>query len=371
MAATQRPGKAGYTSLYNDDDIDGLQTDPARAFARCPSERSVWPEYASSLLSRLGFTWFDPMVKLGTKTPLEMSDLWLLHDNESSAKNCSEFDVLWQNEVRRVAEINAAELAGNRHEQQADSSHTEDGQGTAMPTLIRPMFHFCGAEVLRAGLLLLLSNCAKWMMPLLVQQILLLVEGSEEARVSSENAYFLAIAVGLCTVVDFLCNAHYTWCTLKAAWHVRQSLVGLLFAKVTRLSPGTRASYSQGKITNMMSQDVERARWIVRVFNDLWMIPLRFAVALTLVIHVLGAVSALAGLVVIIVLVPITRIFIRKLRAFQKKILKHTDERVKQTQEVMSGIRIIKLMAWESSFAEKIGLSRDGELKAIRKSAVY
>jgi hypothetical protein len=66
-------------------------------------------------------------------------------------------------------------------------------------------------------------------------------------------------------------------------------------------------------------QDVERARWIVRVFNDLWMIPLRFGVALALVVHVLGAVSALAGLGAIVVLVPITRTFIRKLRTFQKR----------------------------------------------------
>jgi hypothetical protein len=79
--------------------------------------------------------------------------------------------------------------------------------------------------VLRAGGLLLLGNCAKWLMPLLMQQILLLVEGSHEAWVQPENAYLLAIAVGLCTAVDFMCSAHYTWFTLKAAWHVRQSLV--------------------------------------------------------------------------------------------------------------------------------------------------
>jgi|EP01047_Picozoa_sp_COSAG01_P087096 hypothetical protein len=37
----------------------------------------------------------------------------------------------------------------------------------------------------------------------------------------------------------------------------------------------------------------------------------------------------------------------------------------------MSGIRIIKFMNWEASFADKIGSSRDKELRAIRQSAVY
>ena len=51
----------------------------------------------------------------------------------------------------------------------------------------------------------------------------------------------------------------------KAGWRLREGLVALLFAKVCTLSPGTRSSYSSGKITNMMSQDCDRLRWMVRV----------------------------------------------------------------------------------------------------------
>jgi hypothetical protein len=214
----QRAGGYTYASLYSRDDGDGDDhndaTHPARAFATCPSERSVWPEYTSGWLSRIGFLWFSPMVALGSAVPVEMSDLWLVHENESSAKNCGQFEELWEEEVRRVARLNDASDGGGAGPAAA-----------ATPTLIRPMFHLCGTEVLRAGGLLLLGNCAKWLMPLLMQQILLLVEGSHEAWVQPENAYLLAIAVGLCTAVDFMCSAHYTWFTLKAAWHVRQSLV--------------------------------------------------------------------------------------------------------------------------------------------------
>ena len=109
-------------------------------------------------------------------------------------------------------------------------------QYVALPVvmILIPVFLVLGQPDLGTGLLLLLGNCAKWLMPLLMQQILLVVEGSDEARVRPESAWMLAIAVGLCTAADFLCSAHYTWLTLKAAWHVRQSLVGLLFSKVTR-----------------------------------------------------------------------------------------------------------------------------------------
>ena len=51
--------------------------------------------------------------------------------------------------------------------------------------------------------------------------------------------------------------------------------------------------------------------------------------------------------------------------------MEFTDDRVKKIQEVMSGIRIIKLMAWEGSFAGQVKEIRDRELAMVRKLAVY
>ena len=173
------------------------------------------------------------------------------------------------------------------------------------------------------------------------------------------------------SLCDFLSFSHYNMFVMKSAWRLRQALVGILFSKVTKLSHGTKAAYSQGKITNMMSSDVDRLRMSVRMVNDLWLIPTRFCLALYFVIAILGAVPAASGLLVMILLIPVTRTFVRKLRRYQKKILEYSDARVKVTQEVMSGIRIIKLMAWEKSFFEKIGVIRNKELQMIRIQAIY
>eukprot|EP01052_Picozoa_sp_SAG31_P002039 SAG31_NODE_68_length_28153_cov_23.647717_21_plen_98_part_00 len=88
---------------------------------------------------------------------------------------------------------------------------------------------------------------------------------------------------------------------MKSAWRLRQALVGLLYSKVTKLSQGTKTSYSQGKIINMMSSDVDRMRMCIRNLNDLWLIPLRFCIALFFVVSILGVVPAASGLTVIIV----------------------------------------------------------------------
>eukprot|EP00795_Rhopilema_esculentum_P002810 gene2810-1037_t len=51
--------------------------------------------------------------------------------------------------------------------------------------------------------------------------------------------------------------------------------------------------------------------------------------------------------------------------SFRRKIMKYTDERVKIMNEVISGMKVIKLYTWEDSFAELIGNLRRKEIKAI------
>ena len=55
-------------------------------------------------------------------------------------------------------------------------------------------------------------------------------------------------------------------------------------------------------------------RTCVRTVNDLWLIPMRFCLALFFVISILGKEPAAAALLVAVILVPLTKKFVKKLR---------------------------------------------------------
>ncbi len=327
-----------------------------------PHDGIVWPEYDSSCISRLFFAWYNPLVEYGQHVALEQEHTWLLHENDSATKLYPRFHRFWDQEVERA------------RQKKAQATEPVDPQDPKFrPGLFRPILRFGIGQVAKAGCILVLAVCMQFARPLLMQQILLVVENDPDkpAIVAAEDAWMLAVAIAMASIVDFLANAHYQITTWKGMLRLRQGIVGLLFWKVTKLSPGTKASYSQGKITNMMSNDADRVRMCVRVINNLWTIPLRFGIALYLIVDILGSRAAFSGLIVMVALIPVTRTFMRKLRGFQRSILKYTDDRIKKTQEVMSGIRIIKLMAWEASFAGQVKSIRDDELRMVRKSAVY
>jgi ATP-binding cassette subfamily C (CFTR/MRP) protein 1 len=53
----------------------------------------------------------------------------------------------------------------------------------------------------------------------------------------------------------------------------------------------------------------------------------------------------------------------------RKKGVKITDKRVRLTTEVLQGIRLIKLYAWEAFYTHQVGELRTREVKTIRKVA--
>lgn len=49
--------------------------------------------------------------------------------------------------------------------------------------------------------------------------------------------------------------------------------------------------------------------------------------------------------------------------------MKFKDSRIKLMNEILSGIKVLKLYAWEPSFLEQVEGIRQGELQLLRKGA--
>jgi hypothetical protein len=51
-------------------------------------------------------------------------------------------------------------------------------------------------------------------------------------------------------------------------------------------------------------------------------------------------------------------------------LIYYTDKRVRLMSEILTAIRLVKLYAWETSFAEKVALIRKKEVREILKQGV-
>lgn len=126
---------------------------------------------------------------------------------------------------------------------------------------------------------------------------------------------------------------------------------------------------SSGKIVNLMSVDAQRLLDCMPYIHILWSGPYQIILALVLLWYQLGP-SMLTGVGIMCASVPASALLARALKRAQERLMLLRDERIKVTNEALSGIKIIKLYAWEKSFEQKITSLRETELKGLWKYTV-
>jgi ABC-type multidrug transport system fused ATPase/permease subunit len=117
-----------------------------------------------------------------------------------------------------------------------------------------------------------------------------------------------------------------------------------------------------------MSVDSQRLIEFFNMFNHLWSAPLQITLGLVLLWQQLG-IATLAGMLIMLILIPFNAYITTKMRFVQMLIMKEKDKRVKLMNEILNGIKVLKLYAWENSFRDRVMAYREKEVKSLNKMA--
>jgi ABC-type multidrug transport system fused ATPase/permease subunit len=131
-------------------------------------------------------------------------------------------------------------------------------------------------------------------------------------------------------------------------------------------TPEAESQVSTGAIINLMAVDAFKVSEICAYLHFLWAnTPVQVVLAVVLLYRILGY-SSVAGIGVMVVLLPINMYVAGQFAKIQKLILAATDARIHTTNEVLTNIRIIKFFAWEQRFIGLVNEKRHVELKHLR-----
>ncbi|KAG8848280.1 hypothetical protein FRB96_001253 [Tulasnella sp. 330] len=225
-----------------------------------------------------------------------------------------------------------------------------------------------------AGIFLLIADILIACMPLLTRKLLAYLtlayyhkQNPYKIQAPQSVGYGLGWAFGLFAmqVLSSLGEQHHLQKMMSVGMQARSAVTGMIFEKALRLSHRSRAKHSTGKITTMISSDVQRIEAAASYFHYIWVGPIQFFLGVGLLIGTLGY-SALVGLAVMIFMIPVQGIFVWLLYVTRKKTTVIMDKRICLLQEVLAGIRVVKLFAWEQHFSDKIFVLRTSELKQVR-----
>uniref|UniRef100_A0A4W3IJU3 ATP-binding cassette, sub-family C (CFTR/MRP), member 8 n=1 Tax=Callorhinchus milii TaxID=7868 RepID=A0A4W3IJU3_CALMI len=186
------------------------------------------------------------------------------------------------------------------------------------------------------------------------------------------NAYVLAVLLFLALLLQrtFLQASYYV--AIETGINLRGAIQTKIYNKILRLSTSNMSmgEMTMGQICNLVAIDTNQLMWFFFLSPNLWAMPVQIIVGVILLYYLLG-ISALIGATVIAVLAPVQYFVATKLSQAQRSTLEYSSERLRKTNEMLRGIKVLKLYAWEHIFHNSVEETRRKELTSLKSFALY
>uniref|UniRef100_A0AAZ3R7D1 ATP-binding cassette, sub-family C (CFTR/MRP), member 9 n=1 Tax=Oncorhynchus tshawytscha TaxID=74940 RepID=A0AAZ3R7D1_ONCTS len=249
------------------------------------------------------------------------------------------------------------------------------------PSIWRSMYRAFGRPILLSSTFRYLADLLGFAGPLCIYGI---VEHLNKKPVPYFEVYFmssnellqntsvLAVLLFLALVLQrtFLQASYYV--TIETGINLRGALLAMIYNKILRLSTSNMSmgEMTLGQINNLVAIETNQLMWFLFLCPNLWAMPVQIVMGVILLYYLLGT-SALIGASVIVLLAPVQYLIATKLADTQKSTLDQSTERLKKTTEILKGIKLLKLYAWENIFCDSVEDTRGKELTSLRTFALY
>lgn len=196
------------------------------------------------------------------------------------------------------------------------------------------------------------------------------MESADSDALASRWAYVPVVLALTLAALLMSVSAHNIYSrTVRSGMRARAALQAEIYRKMLRLSPASLSKTSQGEMGNLLVNDTQRMVDAFTYFHFCWFGFIEIAVISVILTIDLG-VSALFGVAILILLVPAQIWFSILVCRARTRIAKEADVRVQTMGEVLSGIRTVKLSAWEPHFMKVISNLRGREVRHLRVQAI-
>ncbi|XP_042554225.1 multidrug resistance-associated protein 1 isoform X2 [Dipodomys spectabilis] len=352
-------------------------SDRAPLFSETIHDPNPCPESGASFLSRITFWWITGLMVRGYRRPLEASDLWSLNKEDTSEQVVPVLVRNWKKECakscRQPVRIQYSSKEPPKPQGGAPADASEEAEALLLkapqkerdPSLFRVLYKTFGPHFLMSFLFKALHDLMMFTGPEILKWLIAFIN---DPRAPDWQGYFYTALLFVSACLQTLLLHQYFHICFVSGMRIKTAVIGAVYRKALVITNAARKSSTVGEIVNLMSVDAQRFMDLATYINMVWSAPLQVALALYLLWLNLGP-SVLAGVAVMILMVPFNAVMAMKTKTYQVAHMKSKDSRIKLMNEVLNGIKVLKLYAWELAFRDKVMAIRQEELKVLKKSA--
>ncbi|CAL1536758.1 unnamed protein product [Lymnaea stagnalis] len=362
----------------------------------CPVQRA-------SALSEIFFCWMFKLIRLGYKRDIEESDMWSLPADMECDNHIPKFEKLWKQEEDRcqrcrqharqeyqIAYSSSSRKSGRRgsphffsettrlksvtespktvYTHFLDKTQTQNDKAKLPePSLFRVLWKQYRFMVFQFTWTKIISDMAVVCGPLLLILLLSYMEArSPGVEWQGYCVCVLMLIVGQFRIAVFNFSM---WTSYKLGMVVKSVLITAIYKKAMRISNEAKKESTVGDIVNLMSVDAQRIQEFLIKISFCHTTPIQVIVSI-LIIYLLIGPAVLVGFLVVIILMPLSIWIATKQSDLLKDNLKFKDTRIRMMNEILNGIKALKLYAWEKSFHDRVEGVRAAEIGTLLKIAM-
>ncbi|XP_018045577.1 PREDICTED: multidrug resistance-associated protein 4-like [Atta colombica] len=301
------------------------------------------PREKASIVSVLLWWWTISLFKTGYKKALEIEDL---------------FDPL---------KVDRSTFLGDRLERRWNIELENSKKWKRSPSLLKTIFRTFLWEYTMLGIIQILNEFViRLGTPLLLGGLLRYFR--KDSVEPYENALWFGAGICIATGMNVISGNQTIFGAFHVGAKVRVAVCSVVYRKALRLSKTALGETAPGKVVNLVANDVNRFDLVSIFIHHMWSAPLSALIVAYILYQQVGY-AGLIGIAAIFVVVPIQSYTGKLSSKFRLQTAIKTDERVRLMDEIISGVQVIKMYAWEKPFCAMVELARKLELRVVTKSS--
>ncbi|CAM1327899.1 ABCC2 (predicted) [Pycnogonum litorale] len=307
------------------------------------SDKRLCPEESSSMLSQIIFWWINPLIIKGYRRPLTIDDQWTLTSKHRCESLVERFQRSWQSELSK-------------------NKRSCLRKGVYRPSVFMTIIKTFWPSFLAGFIFKLSADLLQFVGPQILSLLISFVSSNEPTW---KGLLYVAILFSTSILHSILENRYFFYMYV-VAMETRSAVAAAVYSKSLKLSNKERRSSTVGEIVNLMSIDTQVLLDLIPFVNVIWSSPLQIILSMYFLWQVLGP-SVLTGIGLMVLLLPLNGVIANFAHRYQVDNMKHKDNRTKSMSEILNGIKVLKLYAWELPFIDTVLGIRSLEVKLLKK----
>lgn len=287
-------------------------------------------------LSRFTFWWLRDLFRTGLERPIDESDIYEPLSSHQSEQLTYRFEDCWKRQLKRDK-----------------------------PSFLAVIRVIYGWTILSKGFLYTsVDSFSRIFQPLCLGGLVSYFAPGQ-TTIGKEAAYGYAAGIVLCSLLPVMIFHHYILYIFQIGMKIRVACCSLLYKKALRITKAAGTDGLTGQVINLMSNDVAKFDTAVGFVQDIWKGPIELLVLGFFIYREIGF-AGLLGIAFLLSFIPLQAWVGKKAASFRLKTATRTDRRVRFMNEIIQGIQVIKMYAWEPSFGRMVDQIRRREIRGIR-----